>query len=163
MAHTGRADQHTRAAIKVGNLLSDEASSLNSGQRAVFTSFQRHVQSQPALATREGQRQGQSSHRLGSDERAHNDANLGNMRVNLAGLGNLLGVNERFPTGGDDSHRQVGFSSPAYRLAVDSSNQMPLFSARNPNNSARVACSMLERFAERLYTRDKMGQLQEEL
>ena len=100
-----------------GLLINDGGSSQTSGQRAVWHSFQRHVQSQPTLVTRDG-RQTQSSNRMSSGERGVTaDAGLANVRMNLAGVGSLLGINER---GGDDSHRQVGFSSPAYRIIADS-------------------------------------------
>ena len=59
---------------------------------------------------------------------------------------------------GDSSHRQVDFSSPAYRLDGD---QYQMFSGRN--TSTQHQTMQWHNFVERLYTRAKVGEISTEL
>ena len=79
-----------------------------------------------------------------------------NQRMQLVGLGSLISNEQR--AGAESSNRQVGFSSPAYRIA---DSQMQIFSGRNTRIGTNT--QLFTSFIDKLYTREKVSEIADEL
>ena len=73
--------------------------------------------------------------------------------MQLVGLGSLISNDQR--AGAESSNRQVGFSSPADRIA---DSQMQIFSGRNTRIGTNTH-HLFSSFIDKLYTREKVSEI----